>query len=139
MKILVVDDADLNHYVMEELLKDTRMQVDSALSATTGLELAYKRKYDLIFIDLRMPGMNGEEMVRLIRGKDSDSKSKRINRWKKDKKGDDRSGEHAGINRNTPCIALSGGTLQEMQDKRGFADYLLKPVVYKELEEVLLK
>ncbi|WP_026524858.1 ATP-binding response regulator [Butyrivibrio sp. MB2005] len=139
VKILVVDDADLNLSVMEELLKDTRMQVDSALSATTGLELAYKRKYDIIFIDLRMPGMNGEEMVRLIRGKDSDSKSKRINRWKKDKKGDDRSGEHAGINRNTPCIALSGGTLQEMQDKRGFADYLLKPVLYKELEEVLLK
>lgn len=136
VKILVVDDADLNLSVMEELLKDTRMQVDSALSATTGLELASRRKYDLIFIDLRMPGMNGEEMVRLIRGKDSESKGRMINRWKKS---DDKNSENSAINRDTPCIALSGGTLQEMQDKRGFADYLLKPVVYKELEEVLLK
>ncbi|WP_026496126.1 ATP-binding response regulator [Butyrivibrio sp. WCD3002] len=142
VKILVVDDAELNLSVMEELLKDTRMQVDSAMSSTTGLELASKRKYDLIFIDLRMPGMNGEEMVSLIRGRENDSKGLKLSRWRRSRLNDSDDGyddEHPHVNKNTPCIALSSGTLQEMQGNHGFADYLLKPVVYKELEEVLLK
>ncbi|WP_408072132.1 ATP-binding protein [Butyrivibrio sp. JL13D10] len=116
-KVLVVDDAELNLAVMESLLNGTGIQVDSALSAQTGLELAMQNKYDIIFIDLMMPGMSGREMTSRLKGTE-------------------------GINSDTTCIALTAGARQEVRSeykKQGFADYLLKPVVFKELESILLR
>ena len=139
-RILVVDDADMNLSVIEGLLKETRIQIDSALSAATGLELAATNEYDIIFIDLRMSGMNGGEMVNVIHGMSRDDKEEKrrrdlfYRRQDKDKK-------KKLKNEKTPCIALTAGALQEVQSeyiKLGFADYLLKPIVYKELEMVLL-
>lgn len=116
-RVLIVDDAELNLAVMESLLNGTGIQVDSALSATTGLELAMRNKYDMIFIDLLMPGMSGEEMTTMLKNTD-------------------------GINFNTTCIALTAGSRQEVRSvykKQGFTDYLLKPVVFKEIEAILLR
>ncbi len=122
-RILIVDDGEMNLSVMEGLLKSTRIQIDTVLSAPTGLEFAEKNDYDLIMIDMRMPGMNGAEMIKCLRGTDkTKGKQKR--------------------NVNTPCIALTAGSLQEVQseyNKMGFADYLLKPIAYKELEIVLMQ
>ncbi len=122
-RILIVDDGEMNLSVMEGLLKATKIQIDTVLSASTGLEFAEKNDYDLIMIDMRMPGMNGEEMIKCLRGED-----KTKGKTKK--------------NVNTPCIALTAGSLQEVQSeyiKIGFADYLLKPIAYKELEMVLMQ
>jgi len=142
-RILVVDDADLNLSVMEELLKETRIQVDSALSAATGLELAEKNDYDLIFIDLKMPGMNGGEMLYLLHGdkKERQKRSSIASFGKKNDKALDKTKGQDKRNADTPCIALTAGAVVEVQSeytKLGFADYLLKPIVYKELETVLL-
>ena len=147
VRILVVDDAEMNLSVMEGLLKNTRIHVDSSLSAQTGLELAAKNKYDLIFIDLRMPEVNGVQMLNLLKGKNkADVKNKPRDKWSQSRDvesavADDNSGENVNKNSNTPCIALTAGRMQEVNGdflKQGFNDYLLKPIVYKELEMILI-
>ncbi|WP_049946301.1 ATP-binding protein [Butyrivibrio sp. WCD2001] len=143
-RVLVVDDAELNLAVMEGLLNGTGIQVDSALSATTGLELAEKNDYDVIFVDLRMPGINGGEMIRKLRGDYEPGHDKgKYNSGKKYRKkyNSDKDAEKIR-NRETPCIALTAGALQETKSdykKLGFTDYLLKPVAFKELEMILQK
>lgn len=65
--ILVVDDdADVREsFVLA--LDDTEYHVDTAESAEEGIKKEKNRKYDLIFLDLKMPGMSGVEALKIIR------------------------------------------------------------------------
>ncbi len=146
-RILVVDDAEMNLSVIEGLLRKSRIHVDSALSAQTGIELARKNDYDLIFLDLRMPGIGGAAMVKMLKEGESEEKTeKRRDFWnqplsKVKEENDDDSQNEESRNKYTPCIALTAGALQRVQSdyvKQGFSDYLLKPIVYKELEMILM-
>ena len=65
-QVLVVDDdlAIRKSFVLA--LEDTDCQVDTAESGEQGIEEASSNKYDLIFLDLKMPGINGvETLIRL--------------------------------------------------------------------------
>ncbi|MDN5293778.1 MAG: two-component system, response regulator, stage 0 sporulation protein [Eubacteriales bacterium] len=65
--ILVVDDQPGVRRLVAEALRDERWDVDMAASGAEALEKIQERMPDLIFIDLKMPGMNGLETVREIR------------------------------------------------------------------------
>ena len=140
-RVLIVDDAEMNLSVMEGLLKNTRIQVDSALSARTGLDLAYENDYDIIFIDLKMPGITGMGMVDRLRngeGRKFASREQSIIRTQNDSNEEVLTSRNA----NTTCIALTADTHKEAPAEyldAGFSDYLIKPIVYKELENVLLR
>ncbi|MBQ9305325.1 ATP-binding protein, partial [Butyrivibrio sp.] len=54
-RILVVDDTKTNLTVVEGLLKKTQIAVDTAMSGMEALDLITKNKYDIIFLDHRMP------------------------------------------------------------------------------------
>ncbi len=140
VRILVVDDAEMNLSVVEELLKNTRIHIDSALSARTGLELANENDYDLIFADIKMPDMNGVDMVGALKNIEDDKKKDTFIR--RHRRQETENEDVSRKNADTPCIALTAGTNQEIQEKykkQGFSDYLLKPIVYKELERVLME
>lgn len=63
-KILVVeDDVNINN-VIEELLQKEDFMVNSAYSGTEALLLLEKEKYDLILLDLMLPGICGEEIIK---------------------------------------------------------------------------
>ena len=65
--ILVIDD-DVNirkSFILA--FEDTAYQVDTAESGEEGIKKERSKKYDLIFIDLKMPGMSGIEALRNIR------------------------------------------------------------------------
>ena len=67
MKILVVDDERAIRNSLKEILMDEGYTVDVAEDGPKGLELAGKERYDVIFCDIKMPGMEGTEvLVKLV-------------------------------------------------------------------------
>jgi CheY-like chemotaxis protein len=68
-KILVIDDESSVRKSFTLALEDVACEVVTASSGEEGLKKA-KGKFDVIFCDLKMPGLNGVETVRLLRKKD---------------------------------------------------------------------
>jgi len=67
MKILVVeDDKTVGQYVKRGL-EEARYQVDLVDDGTDGLRSAASGRYDLVVLDLRLPGMSGQEVLRTLR------------------------------------------------------------------------
>ncbi len=67
IKILVVDDVSKNIQVIGSMLMQQAYDVSFAKSGQEALSLLRKTKYDLILLDILMPGMDGFEVCRLIR------------------------------------------------------------------------
>ena len=114
--ILVVDDTEVNLSVFCNLLKQTMVRVDTALSGKEAISLAKDKHYDIIFIDHMMPDMDGIETLDRLNA-DTDISS-------------------------TVCIALTANAVsgaREMYLAAGFADYLSKPVDGRRLEEMIRK
>lgn len=65
-KILIVEDDISIHNVLEELLKQENYLTFNAYSGTEALLLLEKEKYDLILLDLMLPGLSGEEIITKI-------------------------------------------------------------------------
>ena len=112
----MVDDSDMNLYVVENLLKKTRSQITRAMSGQECLDKIAEHHYDVIFLDHMMPGMDGIETLERARAME-DSKCKGV-----------------------PIIALTANAIsgvREMFLKKGFTNYLSKPVDSKALERML--
>ena len=117
-RILVVDDTRMNITVTVGLLQKTGMRIDTAQSGPEALELAKTTAYDLILMDQRMPGMDGIETLRLIRGAEE------------------------GSNRETPVICMTADAIigaKERYTGAGFDDYLAKPVSGENLERMIAR
>ncbi|MBQ3402535.1 MAG: response regulator [Synergistaceae bacterium] len=114
-RILVVDDTPVNLVVARGMLKDTLAHVDTAESGEDALELMKSGRYDLVFLDHKMPGMDGIETLRQAR-------------------------EIDGPSRVANFIALtanSGTGLREEYISLGFNDYLPKPMKSDALRKIL--
>ena len=106
-RILVVDDVKMNLKVVEGLLKETKIKVDTASSGKIALDLVQRTRYDAILMDHMMPEMDGVETLRLMRLLPGN------------------------LNKNTPIIMLTANAIvgaKEFYLKEGFSDYLSKPV-----------
>ncbi len=66
--ILAVEDNPVGMTVLRHILQRRRMRVDCASSGHEAVDAASRRRYDLILMDLQMPGMNGLEAASEIRG-----------------------------------------------------------------------
>ncbi|MBR1438296.1 MAG: response regulator [Synergistaceae bacterium] len=117
-KVLVVDDADVNLLVFANLLKKTKIKIDTASSGLEMLQMVRMNHYNMIFLDHRMPGMDGIEAFHNM------------------KKMTD------GLNFNTPVVALTANAVlgaRQLYIDEGFSDYISKPVDTVRLEQVLLE
>ena len=117
-KILVVDDTSVNLKVIVNLLKSTKMKVDTASSGRQCLEMVSQTAYDLIFLDHMMPEMNGI---------DTFTEMRKLNN---------------SPNENTPVIMLTANAITGAREQflqAGFTDYLSKPVNGGALENMILK
>ena len=117
-EILVVDDSEMNLFVVENLLKKTKIQITRSMSGKDCLEKIVENHYDVIFLDHMMPEMDGIETLERAKVL-PDSQCK-----------------------DTPIIALTANAIsgvREMFIGKGFTDYLSKPVDSKELERMLQK
>jgi signal transduction histidine kinase/DNA-binding NarL/FixJ family response regulator len=115
--ILVVDDTRTNLTVIEGLLKQTQIQVDTATSGMDAIELIKKNSYDMVFLDHRMPEMDGIQTFHAI--------------------------EQLPGNpcKDTPIIALTANAIsgsREMYLREGFTGYMSKPVDPGKLEEMIM-
>ena len=116
--LLVVDDTEMNLMVIDGLLKKTKLNVDTASGGEQALMMSREKKYDVLLIDHRMPGMDGLELLKRLRS------------------------EKDNPNCNGICVALTANAASDARDKyiaSGFDDYLAKPVKGSELEEALLR
>ena len=114
--LLFVDDTAMNLDVIKGLLKNTGIKIDTVLSGKQALEAVKNNVYDIIFIDHRMPEMDGIETLHAMKEM-TDNKST-----------------------GKPCIALTANAIsgvKKMYLKEGFDDYLSKPVNPAKLEEMI--
>jgi two-component system nitrogen regulation response regulator NtrX len=66
-KILIIDDERGVCEELSEILRDEHHEVDSALNAVEGLEKLKANTYDLIFMDVLMPKMEGREALEQVK------------------------------------------------------------------------
>jgi len=71
-RILVIDDESVVRRSFVLALENSGYLVDTASSGEMGIERMEGTKYDLIFLDLNMPGLNGVETLRELRERDKD-------------------------------------------------------------------
>jgi len=73
MKILVVDDERAIRNSLKEILSDEGYAVDTAEDGATVLDMAGKERYDVIFCDIKMPNMEGTEVLEKLKKDGIDS------------------------------------------------------------------
>jgi CheY-like chemotaxis protein len=66
-RILVVDDRDANRVLVHAFLKDVGADLVDAESGEQAVELAKTQSFDLVLMDLQMPGMTGVEAMKALR------------------------------------------------------------------------
>ncbi|MES2941060.1 MAG: response regulator [Pseudomonadota bacterium] len=115
-RILVVEDNDINQQVARELLEDVGMVVDVADNGEIALQMVQRAPYDLVFMDMQMPVMDGLAATRRIRA---------LRRFAQ-----------------LPIVAMTANAME--QDRRrcieaGMNDAVIKPIDPEELWNALLK
>ncbi|HEX5359816.1 MAG TPA: response regulator [Fluviicoccus sp.] len=115
LRILAVDDHPANLKLVCTLLQDMGIETVAADSGIAAVELARERHFDLIFMDIQMPGMSGIDATRAIR----------LN-------------EAGG--RKVPIVALTAHALadeKELMLREGMNDYLTKPLQEEQLVHII--
>ena len=75
VNIIYIDDDATNRALLRDMLAVDGIEITEAADARTGLKLIEKSRFDLIFMDLRMPDMNGLTAIRQLRASDGDQRA----------------------------------------------------------------
>ena len=114
-RVLVVDDNDINLLVASEILKTYDIESETAISGNEAIEKVKSERYDIVFMDHMMPGMDGIETTAVIRTMDIPQ---------------------------PVIIALTANAMLGMEEiyrKSGFDGYITKPIDVDSLNAVLKK
>lgn len=115
LRILVVEDNLLNQKLVVSLLARMGYKAEVADNGLIAYELAKRETFDIIFMDVQMPEMDGIEATQAILQENSNEKAPRI-------------------------IAITANVMQGDREKclqSGMVDYLAKPVRIHEIQEML--
>lgn len=114
LRVLVVDDHPSNLLLMRAWLNDYGIEVACAESGHEAVHIALQKPFDLVFMDIQMPGMNGVEAAKAIRA-----------------------GEKNG--QRVPIVALTAHAMKAGQNNghNGIDDYLSKPLQDAQLLHIL--
>ncbi|NVK23898.1 MAG: two-component sensor histidine kinase BarA [Gammaproteobacteria bacterium] len=116
VRVLAVDDTEANLKLLSTLLSEMSIQADLADNGLEALRKAQKHKYDIIFMDIQMPIMDGVTACRKIR--------------------------ESSLNEETPVISVTAHAGAEEQKEligSGFCGYLPKPIDEEMLNQVILE
>ena len=118
LKILIAEDYEVNQKVMVQLLKKLGYVADIAVNGKVAVNRIKRLEYDLIFMDVQMPEMDGIEATKEIRN------------------------IKMGEVIRTIIVAMTANAMKDDKDKcleAGMDDYLSKPVTSKEIHKMIQK
>ncbi len=111
-KVLVAEDYEVNRLLISEILKKFGIEPEFAFNGREAVEKSLKNNYDLIFMDILMPEMDGIEATKRIRQ----------------------------FNLDVPIVALTAHAMKNIKDEvlaSGMNDYVVKPIKVEEIARVL--
>lgn len=114
LKILVAEDNLINQQVAKAIFKNLGFEIDMAKNGNDVIAKISDNNYDVIFMDIMMPELDGMETTKKLRKQ----------------------------NHNLPIIALTADINKEVQDKMkevGMNDFIAKPIRVDEIKRVLIK
>lgn len=114
-KTLVVEDNEINRFIVTKMLQNLGHSVQEAENGFHGVEIAAQEQFDLILMDISMPGMDGIEAIGKIRS-------------------------GTGASAQTPVVALTAHVAPEDHAKilrAGFAEICTKPLSIAQLDVVV--
>jgi CheY-like chemotaxis protein len=112
VSVLLVDDSHDNRRLVSHLLKRAKARVETASDGHEAIELALQSAYDVILMDVQMPGMDGCEATSRLRG----------------------------LGFTCPIIALTAHAMLEERSRfitAGYTDHLAKPINVRKLLETV--
>lgn len=115
MRVLFVEDNSMNRRVVRDMLRVVGTQMDEAADAETGLRMIDEQKFDIVLMDLRMPGMDGLTAIETIRQK-------------------------AGECGSVPVIVVTADTAPDLRNRcfaAGADDVIVKPVAMAALLDAM--
>jgi two-component system cell cycle response regulator DivK len=110
--ILIVEDNERNLKLVRDVLQVKGFTTIEAGTAEIGIELAAERKPDLILMDIQLPGMNGIDALKVLRGNPATA--------------------------SIPVVAVTASVMQQdrtLITQAGFDGYIGKPINIKEFLE----
>ena len=117
LKILIVEDNDVNRMVVNIMMRDWNWKIDNASDGSVAIDMIEQNNYDLVLMDIEMPGMNGYKTTEHIRKNISAPKN--------------------GI----PILAMTAHANTSEKDKclnAGMNDYVSKPFDAAELKTKII-
>ncbi len=116
-RVLIVDDNEVNLLVSSHVIEKFGCEAVCANSGTEALLTLENETFDLVFMDVKMPGMSGLEVTQEVRRRE-------------------------GQGRHTPIIALTAGALLQEQQAcfdAGMDDFVTKPINIDSIQNILNK
>jgi len=117
MHVLFVEDDPMNRRVVKDMLRVVGTEMAEAPEAETGLTMLLGTAYDLVLMDLRMPGMDGLTAIELLRGR-------------------------PGPNRQVPVIVVTADMAPDLKDRClavGADEVIVKPVAMAALLDAIAR
>lgn len=115
-RVLVVDDNEINILIAKRILTTWGLQIDFVADGYKAIEAITSQKYDLVLMDIQMPGITGFETTTIIRGMEEE------------------------YYKNLPIVALTASTLDNEKSKfkeSGMNGHVLKPFNPSEIKKVI--
>jgi len=103
IKALIVEDNPINMELVLEILTSNGISVDEAVNGEEAIEMVEKETYDLVLMDIELPGMDGVDATKIIKSR----------------------------HKNLPILALTSYAMKGDRERflaAGFDDYISKPI-----------
>lgn len=116
LKILIADDESINQRVMSEYLHKLHLKADFVSNGQQALKWYEEQKYDLIFMDIQMPEMDGVQATKAIRALEN--------------------------NHHPYIVAITADALRgdkKSYTQAGMDDYLFKPIPFDGIQKIIHK
>ena len=118
MKILLVEDNLMNQKVVTFNLKKLNCDIIAADNGSQAIDLFNSHSFDLVFMDIMLPDMNGYEVTKIFRAIEKEN----------------------GVEKPVPIIALTANIYDNDKEKCftvGMNDYISKPFTAKQLTDLI--